>query len=473
MADDLIYDLELERLFEAASAGDELVERAFRVGLLTSLANADEIRYRQEILKDCMNNTETIKRLYEIANDAIKKEKELFLWHFSKTPASVLRSSVRLLEALLDSLRKLQSLAAEVHERFSSEGFVAFFGTIKSELTDDYLEQLSNHLERLEFKNGILFSAKLGEGNRGVDYVLRKIEEEGSGLKKIFKRASGYTFSINERDEAGFKALSQLKDEGLFRVAEALHRASRHVLGFFISLQHETAFWLGWLNLRERFESISSSLCIPEIGSSRKREIRSLCDPVLLLSIGSKCVENDFYSSGQPLVFITGANQGGKSVFLRALGIAQLMMQAGGFVCAESCRLPVVRGVFTHFKRMEDKEMESGKFDEEMRRMNMIVDRLKKHSLVLFNESFASTNELEGSEVAIGILNAFIEKSIESFFVTHMYRLVAEFYVHKRDKVLFLRAERDTEGKRTFKILPAEPLSTSYGRDLYAEIFSS
>jgi DNA mismatch repair ATPase MutS len=32
------------------------------------------------------------------------------------------------------------------------------------------------------------------------------------------------------------------------------------------------------------------------------------------------------------LVMITGANQGGKSTFLRSVGIAQLMMQAGMFV---------------------------------------------------------------------------------------------------------------------------------------------
>ena len=44
------------------------------------------------------------------------------------------------------------------------------------------------------------------------------------------------------------------------------------------------------------------------------------------------------------------------------------------FAPAASLRLNVVDGVFTHFKREEDATMKSGKFDEELSRMNDIVD---------------------------------------------------------------------------------------------------
>ena len=44
--------------------------------------------------------------------------------------------------------------------------------------------------------------------------------------------------------------------------------------------------------------------------------------------------------------------------------------------------------------------MERGKFDEELRRISEIVDHVASHSLILFNESFAATNEREGSEIA-------------------------------------------------------------------------
>ena len=44
--------------------------------------------------------------------------------------------------------------------------------------------------------------------------------------------------------------------------------------------------------------------------------------------------------------------------------------------------------------------MKSGKLDEELARMSGIADAIAPNSMVLFNESFASTNEREGSEIA-------------------------------------------------------------------------
>jgi len=35
----------------------------------------------------------------------------------------------------------------------------------------------------------------------------------------------------------------------------------------------------------------------------------------------------------------------------------------------------------------------------------------------------------------------------------------------------FLRAERQSDGGRTFKLIEGEPLQTSYGEDLYNKIF--
>ncbi len=49
------------------------------------------------------------------------------------------------------------------------------------------------------------------------------------------------------------------------------------------------------------------------------------------------------------LVIITGANQGGKSSFLRSIGLAQVMMPAGMFVPAEFFTAELCTGLFTHF----------------------------------------------------------------------------------------------------------------------------
>ena len=90
---------------------------------------------------------------------------------------------------------------------------------------------------------------------------------------------------------------------------------------------------------------------------------------------------------------ITGANRGGKSTFLRSIGLAQLMMQGGMFVPAVSFSAACVRAVFTHFRREEDATMERGKLDEELSRMSTIAGQISSGGLLLCNESFASTED--------------------------------------------------------------------------------
>ena len=115
--------------------------------------------------------------------------------------------------------------------------------------------------------------------------------------------------------------------------------------------------------------------------------------------------------------------------------------------------------------------MRSGKLDEELSRMNTIVDHLVPGSLLLLNESFASTNEREGSEIARQIVRALLKKNIKVLYVTHLFDLAESFCRQPPGSVLFLRAERLADGHRTFKVVQGEPLPTSFGADVYARVF--
>tara|TARA_Y100000310_G_C19973929_1_gene486730 strand:+ start:309 stop:476 length:168 start_codon:yes stop_codon:yes gene_type:complete len=39
------------------------------------------------------------------------------------------------------------------------------------------------------------------------------------------------------------------------------------------------------------------------------------------------------------------------------------------------------------------------------------------------------------------------------------------------ESILFLRAERQIDGQRTFRLNEGEPMPTSYGKDLFKQIF--
>ena len=49
---------------------------------------------------------------------------------------------------------------------FRSEGFRRLFEMFTSELGDEYLSIVEEHLERLQFRSGVLMSAELGKGTK-------------------------------------------------------------------------------------------------------------------------------------------------------------------------------------------------------------------------------------------------------------------------------------------------------------------
>ena len=282
-----------------------------------------------------------------------------------------------------------------------------------------------------------------------------------------------YTVRIPERDEAGARALSELRDRGVNEVANALAQSVDHVLGFFEMLRAELAFYVGCLNLHDRLKEKGEPVAFPGVvpaGQGTHRFV-GLYDVCLSLSMAGRVVGNAADAAGKQLVIISGANQGGKSSFLRSIGQAQLMMQCGMFVASESFEAGLCAGLFTHYRREEDIAMNSGKLDEELARLSDIIDHLAPAALLLCNESFAATNEREGSEIARQIVRALVERGIRVFFVTHLYDFAQSGVARKTEDVLFLRAERRADGTRTFRLVEGEPLDTSFGEDLYYELF--
>lgn len=471
----LTEDLELNVLFNTMAQEDEFLFDVAKKAVFSSLDSPEAIRYRQEILKDCLKNPAVVRDIYDIPIEATERKHRRWMGIFSRYPSGVLSGAVQMLEMFVILLRKLKRIADEHADDFESEGFRRFFAMIQQELTEDYFTVVEKHLKTLNFRRGILISAELGNGNEGKNYILRRTNhDDRHWVKRVFSRKSPiYSYTLHPRDEAGARALGELRDKGLNLVANAAGQSADHIDNFFNVLRTELAFYIGCLNLSERLSQLGEPSAFPDPVPSHERQhsFTGLYDAALALTMKKKVVGNDANADGKDLVIITGANQGGKSVFLRSIGLAQLMMQCGMFVPADSFRANISTGLFTHYKREEDSTMTSGKFDEELGRMSGIVDAITPNSIVLFNESFAATNEREGSEIARQIVNALLEKQVKVFFVTHLYELAHGFHTRGMSNTFFLRADRKEKGRRTYKLIEAPPLKTSFGEDAYNKIF--
>jgi hypothetical protein len=475
-AQDLVQDLGLDRLFQVMARGDEVVDRAARAALLGGLGSVEAIRYRQRALADAIEHPEMVHGLYRLAGETLGEERKLWSW-FGRTPELDLHHGIDVMELLVRKLRSLRQTAAENVDRCGSPAFRNLFSVLLDELGDAYFAEILAHLRRLRFPDGVLVSAGLGDGNAATDFVLRRplLDSRGWWERLRSRGDPRLRFEIHPRDDAGHQAIAEARARGINLVADALARSSQHVLGFFSQLRSELAFLVGCLNLREALEGRGCALTMPEPepGALRGLSATGLYDAVLALAMPTAVVANDLAASGRSVVLITGANRGGKSTFLRSVGIAQLMMQAGMFVPAAAYSAGLASGVFTHFGRGEDETMAHGKLDEELDRMSEIVGRIRPGGMLLCNESFASTNEREAAEIGDQVFRALIDSGVRVLLVTHTYELARRLAGHEAGGVLSLRAERLADGARTFRVREGAALPTSHGRDVFNEVFGA
>ncbi len=474
---DLIQDLQLNVLLSAMAVGDEFLHRVAQGAMLEGLETGPESAlYRQAVLRDCLKNPSLVKGLYELAGGAIESRNRSY-WGsgVANYPPSILSGAIETLEIFLRSLKALRDIANQDFV-ISSEGLVDFFKRIKEEITDDYLKSTEALLSDLKLREGFLISARLGRGNRGSHYSLLKPQEKKNWVQRVFDRGpKEYTFRVDDSSEAAARELGDLNSRGINSLANAAAQSSEQITNFFHSLRAETAFYMGAINLHDRLAELGEPVCFPSLAPTEERAMRceDLYDASLALGLKQKVVANNVDANGRSLIIVTGANKGGKTTFLRSVGLSQILMQCGMFVPARSFSANSCVGLFTHFKRKDDANMESGQLDEELGRMSQIADHLRTNSMVLFNEAFATTNEKEGSEIARQIVDALVERGVKVFCVSHLYQFASDLHAGKTKAMLFLRAERNSDGTRSYKLAEGEPLDTSFGLDLYEKIFGA
>jgi len=469
---DLIQDLELTTLLRAMAAGDKFLFEVSAKALLASLHDPGAIRYRQRVLADCLAQPDVIREMYAVAVGALEDKRHLWGYGGSyQTPSSNLSGAVRHLEGYVARLRQLRKIADDHAGNFRSDGMRTLFATLQRELDDGYFEEISDHLKQLRFRAGVLISAELDRDNSGINFALR---EPGEARRRWTERLgigprTAYSFTLAPRDEAGGQILEDLTSRGINLVANAAAQSADHIGSYFTMLRTELGFYVSCLNLADRLAAKGAPVTVPdpEQPSALTFSCTDLRDACLALQSPDPVVGNDVQADGKSLVIITGANSGGKSTFLRSVGVAQLMMQCGLFVTAGSYRADAARGIFTHFIREEDPGMTSGRLDNELWRMSAIADHIGPHCLMLFNESFAGTNEREGSEIGHQVVRALLDVQIKVFFVTHRFDFADRFHRRHARSTLFLRAERHPDGRRNYQLAVKEPLPTSFGEDLY------
>ena len=487
---DLVADLGLDLLLDAMAAGDAHVRGVCARLVLDGLEDVEVVARRQGVVADALAHPEAVAAMYAVIGSGLQTARRSSAGLYRESPEPVVRRSVERLGVHLDVLRRLRGQARRLQGGVRSAPWQAFIEQLLTTVDDDTHAGMEALLEELTFPRGMLLSARIGRGASGVDHVLRRPRPQGWLARSVDR--SGDSFELPDRDDEAVSALVAWRERALAPVATELSAAADDVEAFLRQLRDELAFLLGAIQLSDRLAGAGMPTCFPEVvagvaGGGDPAEPpdpaepapltpprwrgSGLYDPALAIRLGSEVVPGDLDADGAALVVVTGANQGGKSTLLRAIGSAQVLAQAGLFVPARELRLELRAGVYVHFGREEDRRLRRGRLEEELERMRRIIERIQPGDLLLANESFASTNEAEGSAVAHGVFTALADAGVRVVAVTHLFELAKGLEALEREDTLFLRAQRDEDGTRPFRVEPGSPQPTSFGRDLYLDIF--
>ncbi|HEU4567507.1 MAG TPA: hypothetical protein VFR99_05680 [Marmoricola sp.] len=470
----LVRDLELDGLLDLMAGQDDQLRRSARAALLSPGLEVEEIRFRQHVLADCLDLPDLPRRLYELAGEATTAQRGVFRSFLMNRPENALHHAVTKLGLQVDALAQVRDLARQFLPAVRSPGWRRLLQQAVTDLDGPYLDSVRAHLQRLEFGDGMLLSAHLGDGNQGVGYVLRQPDPHHLTLLHRTPIARPHaSFTIPERDEGGFRALADLRDRALAVIAGVVGQACDDVSAFFTQLRTELAFYLAADRLHAELAAVGAPTCLPEpapVGSG-VLAAAGVYDPVLQVRLRGHAVPNDVDTENKLLLLVTGANQGGKTTLLRGLGTAQLLLQSGLFVPAEAFSASTGARVLTHFEREEDPGLQHGKFDEELARLSELLTHLRPGDLLLSNESFAATNENEGSAIGASVVRALVDSGVRVHLVTHLHALADA--LHQQVPCLSLRPERRGDGERTYRLVPAAPEPTSFGADLYERVFGA
>ena len=162
--------------------------------------------------------------------------------------------------------------------------------------------------------------------------------------------------------------------------------------------------------------------CLPQRIDTIEIKFQDIKHPLLE---EKSCISNNF-ATHEGINIITGSNMGGKTSFLRTIGINLILMNAGTFTCATNFQANYFQ-IFTSMRIADDIDKGISTFYGELLRVKEALDYLGKgNMLVLIDEIFKGTNyqdRIYGAKQVIKRLNT---KKTIVLLTTHDFELCDE-----------------------------------------------
>lgn len=471
------------------------------------------IAYRQDILDDLIAVPAVSSTLRKVISVMLTNDKSNIYKISSPDCFTRLDSAVTAFEAFVQCMELIHGVYEKSRDRVKSEGIRKLFAFFEGNYQDKHYVRLKKEAEELRAAmTGKIRSAMIAvnfdenlvptaaglvsvsdESWNDAPSVIDRILSFGSkrehtvmtSLRERF-REDGQT-PLSTVDKALFESLDFVTKKYVKEVESVLEEYQ--AIGFedMYALEYQLDFYMGAVQMIENVEARGLKMCRPKILPAKERRavMKGLFDPIYFREANAwnlthedkrEVITNDaVFDSETGFYILTGANNGGKTTFVRAVGICQVMAQAGLYVPAAECEISLTDCIYTHFPKEEQTGIDTSRFTMEVKEFKEISDHITNHSLLLMNESIQSTTPRECVDIAAQLMRIFCIMGVRGVFATHLNELAQKAQELRSQPDMrtkpdsFVVSVNKETGERLYKVVKGLPTETSFADTVFAK----
>ena len=445
---DLFSDLQLDKILSEQAVSvlqkpcgqSEIVHR----NELFSMIDKEENLVQIEILLSTLFATEKALHLLKDAKIALDK------YHRYAEVLSLYANSCQ----CLASMHNFEDLFADVAKYFSSDEKQRCYVEIKKSVQkiNALLEHL--HIGLLSFADKIWLTPNYDAVSE-ADTIALLAESLGFTVPK--KKAQNTKINLSLSD-----AICRLYAAEVAQIESEISKFAS--VDFYEPTEYipEIKFFLEIHGLIQKVKNIGVPHCIAKISKEPIYMAKELYDISLLAKNCNHIVPNDAdFTENEAFCFLLGANGGGKTTYLRTVGINLILFLAGCPVFARNAEIYPFDIILSHFPK-DERFDNTGRLDEERTRTEeMLKSAQGKAAFLLFNETFSGTDNKHGFELLTDAAAQIGENHYFGLYVTHFHEVMSLDY-----SVLSAEVDPADENKRTFRIVKSKGSASSYAADI-------
>ena len=188
-------------------------------------------------------------------------------------------------------------------------------------------------------------------------------------------------------------------------------------------LRKDLYFYFQVILYKKRLKERGLFVTYPMVSKEASLKLSGMYDLALARKLMSPIIIKNSIELGPEEygAWITGANQGGKTTYLRSLGQSIVLALQGLFIPASKAQIPLYQGICTHFSTEESTMLQNSKLQEELMSIKTLLETSDEGKwMYLFNELFSSTTSVDAYELSQLLIKRLLKQGHHIFCVTHV-----------------------------------------------------